>query len=109
MLHNRFHDPSDDDVRIVAMRELHREMDLAVARAYGWDDLDLEHGFHEVPYLPENDRVRFTISERARREVLRRLSELNRQRYEEEVQRDLHGETMNGCRTTRGRRGGTRK
>lgn len=73
------------------LRALQREMDIAVAHAYGWDDLDLEHGFHEVPYLPENDRVRFTISETARVEVLRRLSDLNRQRYEEEVAQGLHG------------------
>ena len=90
-LYNRFHDPADRDPRIEELRELHREMDLAVARAYGWDDLDLGHGFHEVPYLPEKDRVRFTISETARVKVLRRLSELNRQRYEEEVARGLHG------------------
>ena len=67
-------------------------MDVAVAHAYGWDDLDLGHGFHEVPYLPESDRVRFTIAETARVEVLRRLSELNRQRYEEEVARGLHSD-----------------
>ena len=107
-LYNRFHDPSDADARIGVgvMRELHREMDIAVARAYGWDDLDLEHGFHEVPYLPENDRVRFTISERARLEVLRRLSELNRQRYEEEVARGLHGSkaTESATRKPRTRR-----
>ncbi len=41
-------------------------MDLVVRDAYGWQDLDLGHGFHEVEYLPENDRVRFTISEAAR-------------------------------------------
>ena len=90
-LYNRFHNPSDGDSRIKVMRGLHREMDLAVALAYGWDDLDLDHGFHEVPYLPENDRVRFTISEPARIEVLRRLSELNRQRYKDEVDKGLHG------------------
>lgn len=90
-LYNRFHDRSDDDSRIQVMRDLHREIDYAVARAYGWDDLDLEHGFHAVPYLPENDRVRFTISDRVRLEVLRRLSELNHQRYEEEVSQGLHG------------------
>jgi hypothetical protein len=89
--YNRFHDKADDDSRIEVMRGLHREIDLAVARAYGWDDLDLEHGFHAVPYLPENDRVRFTISDRVRLEVLRRLSELNHQRYEEEVSQGLHG------------------
>jgi hypothetical protein len=98
-LYNRFHDPSDADARIGAMRATHRDIDLAVARAYGWDYLDLEHGFHEVPYLPENDRVRFTIGERARLEVLRRLSDLNHQRYEEEVTRGLHGNT--GARAPR--------
>ncbi len=72
---------------------LQRELDATVARAYGWEDLDLEHGFHEVPYLPENDRVRFTISEAARVEVLWRLSELNRQRYQEEGAAGLHGNT----------------
>lgn len=88
-LYNRFHDPSEADLRIDEMRRLHREIDLAVIRAYGWQDLDLEHGFHEVPYLPESDRVRFTISDRARLKVLRRLSELNHQRYEEEIAQGL--------------------
>lgn len=90
-LYNRFHDPSEVDSRFEKMRHLHREMDIAVIHAFGWDDLDLEHGFHPVPYLPENDRVRFTISDRARLEVLRRLSELNHQRHEEELSQALHG------------------
>lgn len=88
---NLIHDSAYEDGPTVELRDLHREIDLAVARAYGWDDLDLGHGFHEVPYLPENDRERFTISELARIEVLRRLAELNRQRYEEEVAQGLHG------------------
>jgi hypothetical protein len=46
-----------------------------------------------VPYLPGNDRVRFTIGDRARLEVLRRLSDLNHQRYEEEAAQGLHGGT----------------
>lgn len=92
-LYNRFHTDIERDPRIEGLRALQREMDTAVAHAYGWDDLDLQHGFHEVPYLPENDRVRYTISESARVEVLRRLSELNRQRYEEEVIQGLHGNT----------------
>lgn len=90
-LYNRIHDTKDCQACIEDMRDSHTMIDVEVARAYGWDDLDLEHGFHEVPYLPENDRIRFTISETARVEVLRRLSELNRQRYEEEVDQGLHG------------------
>jgi hypothetical protein len=83
-LYNRFHNADDADPRIERMRERHREIDAAVMRAYGSDDLDLGHGYYEQPNLAENDRVRFTISHAARAEVLRRFAELNRQRYEEE-------------------------
>ncbi len=70
-------------------RLLHKEMNELVLSAYGWSDLDLEHDFHEVEYLPENDRVRYTISERARKEVLRRLLNLNHEIYGEEVKKGL--------------------
>jgi hypothetical protein len=46
--------------------------------------LTLGHGFHEVDFLPENDRVRFTISPAARREVLKRLLKLNHKYHAEE-------------------------
>lgn len=82
--YRRFHDANEGDERIIQLRDLHRRFDEAVAAAYGWTDLALDHGFHAVGYLPENDRARFTISEPARLEVLRRFGELNRQRYEEE-------------------------
>lgn len=89
-LYNRFHTDTEHDSRIERLRALQREIDTATAQAYGWDDFDLGHDFHEVPYLPENDRVRFTISEAARVEVLQRLSELNRLRYQEELAAGLH-------------------
>ena len=88
---NAYHSPETDDPDIQQLRDLHRQIDEAVAEAYGWDDLNLEHGFHEVDYLPENDCVRWTISEKARFEVLRRLAQLNKERYEEEVRQGLHG------------------
>ena len=52
--------------------------------AYGWTDLNLGHDFVEVETLPENDRVRYTISPAARKEVLKRLLALNHQRAKEE-------------------------
>ena len=58
---------------LLELRRLHVKLDIAVRDAYGWKDLDLEHDFHEVETLPENDRVRYTISPKARREVLKRL------------------------------------
>jgi hypothetical protein len=83
--YNRFHDPYAAAEDIEHLRELHVEMDQAVADAYGWDDLDLGHGFHET-----KQGVRFTISEEARREVLDRLLLLNHERYAEEVEQGLH-------------------
>ncbi len=65
---------------LLELRGLHRELDLAVRDAYGWQSLDLRHDFHEVDILPENDRVRYTISPSARRDVLSRLLALNRER-----------------------------
>lgn len=69
---------------VLELRRLHVGLDLAVRDAYGWQDLDLEHGFHEVETLPENDRTRYTISPVARREVLKRLLAENhaRTKYE---------------------------
>lgn len=92
-LYGRVHSEAVDSKETIRLRDIQREIDRTLADAFGWDDLNLGHGFHEVPYLPENDRVRFTISEPARLEVLRRLAELNRQRYQEEVDQGLHGAT----------------
>lgn len=66
------------------LRKLHRELDEAVLAAYGWTDLNLGHDFHDVETLPENDRVRYTISPDARKELLKRLLALNHQRAAEE-------------------------
>lgn len=90
--------------RILHLRELHREMDEAVLAAYGWHEstgkwgpaIRLEHGFYEVDYLPENDRVRYTISPAARKEVLKRLLLLNHEVYEEERKAGGHGGRKKG-------------
>ena len=62
------------------------DLDLAVRDAYGWQDLDLGHGFHQVDTLPETDRIRYTISPAARREVLKRLLAENHARARLEAQ-----------------------
>jgi len=83
-LYRLLHNPDCKDASISEMRMLHCEIDNAVIRAYGWDGVDLGYGFHAVPYLPSNDCTRYTISESARREVLRRAAGLNRKCYQEE-------------------------
>ena len=83
--YNRFHDPDETSADIQKLRELHVEMDAAVAAAYGWSDLNLDHGFHET-----KQGIRYTISEPARCEALARLLKLNHERYAEEVKQGLH-------------------
>ena len=77
-------DASVSDSDVVSFRSQLAALDGEVLSAYGWQDLGLEHGFHRPAYLPQGRSCRFTISEVARVEVLRRLAELNRQRSEEE-------------------------
>lgn len=91
-LYNSFHakDTSSEDIQ--SLRRLHVEMDRAVATAYGWTDLSLDHGFHET-----KQGTRFTISESARREVLARLLKLNHERYQEET-RQVPQATTKGSR-----------
>ena len=97
--YNRFHDPDDGSTDIQKLRDLHVEMDKAVAAAYGWNDLDLGHGFHET-----KQGLRFTISEPARREVLQRLLKLNHQRHAEEVKQGLHDNKKKSRRALGGKR-----
>jgi hypothetical protein len=96
--YNRFHDADETDPDIQRLRELHVEMDKAVAAAYGWTDLDLGHDFHET-----KQGLRFTISEAARREVLGRLLKLNHERYAEEVAKGLHDKKGKGKRSGGGK------
>ena len=84
-VYNAFHDLADSTTDIIELRHLHVELDQAVAATYGWQDLDLGHGFHET-----KQGIRYTISEAARLEVLDRLLELNHQRHAEEVAAGLH-------------------
>jgi len=78
--YNEIQDASSLDSEVVQLRKLQEDLDIAVAKAYGWQDLDLGHGFHET-----KQGIRFTISEAARREVLDRLLALNHQRHAKEV------------------------
>jgi hypothetical protein len=78
-IYNQFHDPVERGEPILRLRELHVEMDVAVARAYEWQVVALDHGFYAT-----RDGIRFTISSKARKDVFARLVVLNHERYEAE-------------------------
>ena len=63
---------------------------ISSLKAYGWEDINLAHDFYEVDYLPENDRVRYTISPDTRKKVLKRLLKLNHEIHEQKVKASLH-------------------
>ena len=96
--YNRVHDPDEHADDIVRLREIHVELDHAVRDAYGWDDLDLGHDFHETKF-----GTRFTFAPVPRQEVLDRLLELNHERYAEEVRRGL-ARQAEGASQAQGRR-----
>ncbi|MBF0238122.1 MAG: restriction endonuclease [SAR324 cluster bacterium] len=82
---------------ILKLRKLHVQMDNAVLEAYGWHQasadgpaLELRHDFYEVEFLPENDRIRYTIHPEARKEILKRLLLLNHKIHAGEEANGLH-------------------
>ena len=75
-LYNRVTDPSSQDEDIVALRTRHAELDRAVADAYGWNDLRLEHAVRQHRRFGD----RWLPAEEDQREIERRLSDLNRSR-----------------------------
>ncbi len=102
--YNRFHDPHERSEGILKLRRLHREMDVAVLRLYGWDDLadqaappdfcqfllDYEEDEDDTGSDSSSTRQkkkpwRYRWPDDFRDEVLARLLELNEQRYKEEL------------------------
>jgi hypothetical protein len=95
-LTNLINDREQQDPEVARLRELMAENDRLVAAAYGWDDLPLDHGFHDTKI-----GRRFTMSESAREEIVDRLLELNHERYAEEVRLGLHDKKRTGTRAKR--------
>ncbi|MFI0355139.1 Eco57I restriction-modification methylase domain-containing protein [Actinomadura sp. 9N407] len=85
--YNLVHDLSCLDVGIMELRAIHKAIDEAVCRAYGWDDLVplLDHGHHDL-----GRETRYTVAAAVQQEFVERLLELNHERYAAEVAAGLH-------------------
>lgn len=85
--YNRFHNPGDRAPDIVRLRDLHHALDLAVLRAYGWDDLAERAAPEFLTDETEPDhryQGRLFWPAEFRDKVLARLLDLNRARAAEE-------------------------
>lgn len=76
--YNHVHDPADRDPAVIALRDLHAEIDHAVLAAYGWSDMEpeLAIGHHQTKI-----GTRWTVSPAPRFELLDRLLEENQRRH----------------------------
>lgn len=83
-LYNLVNDPEladSADTDAARLREIHRNLDAAVAAAYGWEDINLDHGFYTYKQV-----TRYSISPAARVEVLDRLLAENHRRAKLEAE-----------------------
>ncbi|WP_324765580.1 DNA methyltransferase (plasmid) [Sinorhizobium meliloti] len=90
--YNHFHKESERGTPIARLRELHDEMDRAVLRAYGWDDLAGEVRAEFLTEESEDDHTyqgRYFWPSEQRDKVLSRLLALNAERHAEEVKRGI--------------------
>lgn len=102
--YNRFHDPNEDDLDILKLRELHEVMDRAVLDAYGWTDVPTACEFlldYEVDEEYSNGQKkkpwRYRWPDEVRDEVLARLLVLNAKRAKQEA---IEGKVAEGTRKT---------
>ena len=102
-LYNLVNDPGLEagiDPDVDRMRAIHVELDAAVAAAYGWEDLDLTHGFHTYRKM-----TRWTVPPATRVEILDRLlEENNRRAAAEAAAAAASGRSTGGSRSRRGRK-----
>lgn len=74
-LYNAFDHRAEADPLVVALRNAQVRLDEEVCRAYGWDDLELVHGFFDF-----SAGEHFTVSPKNRAKIRSRLLAENRRR-----------------------------
>jgi hypothetical protein len=100
--YNRVHDPDEKADDIAELRRVHVELDHAIAIAYGWDDLPMDHNFHDT-----RQGARYTLGLVTRTELLDRLLELNHERAAAEAATGLTRQRRSGAPRRRPAQGQT--
>ncbi|MBB6099406.1 hypothetical protein HNR42_002847 [Deinobacterium chartae] len=85
VLYNLVHSQDNRDEQIDRVRQIHKALDEACLKLYGWDDITLEYGFHSDIRFSKINKTRFSPSPRAQSEILHRLNELNRIEHQEQI------------------------
>ena len=88
-IYNLFHDDSATESIVADLRDAQVNLDSTMLSCYGWSDIQLDFDFRDAKFIAEDGAKRFTVPDKTRLEILRRLSQLNEARYEEEVENGL--------------------
>ncbi|MDI3652379.1 hypothetical protein RDJ20_12765 [Pseudomonas aeruginosa] len=80
---NAVNTPNCNDPAICELRQIMAAIDVEVAQAYGWDDLEIPYDFREFSGGSARDSWRWALSEDLTAELMHRLTELNRHRFGE--------------------------
>lgn len=95
-IYNLFHDYSVTESTVADLRDAQVNLDSTMLSCYGWNDIQLDFDFRDAKFVAEDGAKRFTVPDRTRLEILRRLSQLNEVRYEEEVENGLQPKKASG-------------
>lgn len=96
-VYNLVHSQDETAEDIVRFRQLIAKLDRAVIDTYGWRDIELNHQFLET-----KRGARFGVDGPSRLEILKRLTALNRERFEAAANGSRDTSTV--TKTKRGRR-----
>jgi len=98
---NAVNTPSNDEAVIIELRRLMSVIDVQVLAAYGWDDIEIAYDFREFEGGSTNDPWRWAPVKDVTSDILRRLTTLNRERFEVNA---IGGDPYAGTTSKRGRR-----
>lgn len=101
---NSVHKPECSDPEITALRKLMTTIDIEVATAYGWFDLDITYGFREFGGGSTKDPWRWAPSDDTIAETLLRLTALNKEQYMSAIGTSGMGDSIQPAIARRGRR-----
>ena len=96
-VYNLVHSRDETTEDVIRFRQLIAELDRAVVATYGWHDIQLNHQFVET-----KRGVRFGVDSSSRLEILKRLTELNHERFEASTRSS--GASSAAAKSKRGRR-----
>lgn len=81
--YNDFHNSKIKTDQILSMRDLQKKMDCLVMKLYGWELIDLQHGFYQT-----RQGEKFTVSPDAKSKIIDLLLKLNLERFERQSEKN---------------------